>query len=395
MIFATKTNLLRARDGHEHARVTNIELFFDLVFVFAVTQLSHGFLEHLTLAGALQTGLLLVAVWWCWINTSWITNWLNPDKTPVRFLLFALMLAGLVMSASIPEAFGETGFYFAFAYAFMQVGRSIFMLYALHGHSAANYRNFERITIWFLVSACFALLGGLSEGETRLAFWFVGFLIEFSAPAAYFWVPGMGRSSTTDWDVDGAHMAERGGLFVIIALGESILVTGASFAQLERSPEIIAAFLQAFVGSVAMWWIYFDTGAERAGAKIAASSDPGRIARLAYTYIPMPIVAGIIVCAVSDELALHHPHGHTEIATAAVMVGGPALYLIGNLLFKHVTVGRPPLSHMAGLALLGILAVFALSLSPLMLASAATTIFVIVAIWETVSLRRVITRASK
>src|SRR5262245_16468349 len=112
-------NLLRVREAHAHSRVTYVELFFDLVFVFAITQLSHLLLEHLTLGGLVQTTLLLMAVWWVWIYTSWVTNWLDPEKIPVRLLLFALMLAGLVLSTSIPEAFESKGLAFAGAYVVM------------------------------------------------------------------------------------------------------------------------------------------------------------------------------------------------------------------------------------------------------------------------------------
>ena len=109
MTFGARSNLLRDRKPHEHAKVTFVELFFDLVFVFAVTQLSHYLLEHFSVAGVLQTALMLMAVWWVWIFTSWATNWLDPQTTPVRIALFALMLAGLVLSTSIPDAFGSRG----------------------------------------------------------------------------------------------------------------------------------------------------------------------------------------------------------------------------------------------------------------------------------------------
>ena len=111
--FAARANHLRARGGHENSRVTYVELFYDLVFVFAVTQLSHGLLEHLTPLGALQTAVLMLAMWWAWIDTAWITNWLNPERTAVRLMLFGLMLAGLVLSASIPKAFDDRALPFA------------------------------------------------------------------------------------------------------------------------------------------------------------------------------------------------------------------------------------------------------------------------------------------
>ena len=386
--FGCRTSLLRARDTHEDNRVTFVELFFDLVFVFAVTQLSHGLLEHLTPQGLLQMMVLLMAVWWGWIDTSWVTNWLDPQRTAVRVMLFLLMLCGLMMSTAIPHAFDERGLVFACAYAAMQVGRTVFMLWALRHHHDVNYRNFQRIAVWFSVSAAFWIAGGLASGETRMLLWIVGMSIETLSPSLGFYVPGLGRSTTADWDVAGGHLAERCGLFVIIALGESILVTGATFAGIEWNAPTVAAFLAAFVGSLAMWWIYFNVGAERGSRRIERSDDPGRLARLAYTYFHIVIVAGIIFCAVSDELILTHPLGHTEPSVVATILGGPAVYLVGNILFKQAIVGRIPLSHLIGLALLAGLwpAASYLDLPPFALGAAASAALVVVALWETVSL---------
>jgi low temperature requirement protein LtrA len=386
MTESAGASLLRVRNGHEHTRVTYVELFFDLVFVFAITQLSHHLLEHLTLEGLLQTTLMLMAVWWVWIYTSWVTNWLDPDRTPVRLLLFVLMLAGLVLSTSIPQAFDSRGIAFAGAYIFMQLGRSAFMLWALKGHSPANYHNFQRIICWLGLSALFWIAGGFAQGDARFALWGIALLIEYAGPSFRFWTPGLGASTTSDWDVEGGHLAERCGLFVIIALGESVLVTGATFAKLAWTPVTMAAFLMAFAGSVAMWWIYFNIGAERGSRHISASDDPGAMARLAYTYIHLLLVAGIIVVAVGDELVLAHPTGHADAKTAAVLLGGPALYLIGNLLFKRTSAKHFPLSHLVGLGLLALLVPAAAVASPLALSSATTIVLIVVAIWETRSL---------
>jgi low temperature requirement protein LtrA len=203
-----------------------------------------------------------------------------------------------------------------------------------------------------------------------------------------FWTPRLGHSTTADWDVEGGHMAERCGLFIIIALGESILVTGATFSTLEWTPATAAAFASAFLGSVAMWWIYFSIGAERGSRLIAGSADPGRLARLAYTYIHLPIVAGIIVAAAADELVLAHPTGHTGLETMAVALGGSALYLVGNMLFKRATANRVPLSHLVGLLLLVSLIPLSSVASPLVLATATALVLVLVAAWEWISLGR-------
>jgi len=383
-------SLLRTR-GSDQGKVSMAELFFDLVFVFAITQLSHSLLAHLTIDGAIKHLVLLLAIWWVWIYTAWVTNWLDPEQLPVRMGLFVLMLVGLIMSASIPQALGERGVFFAGAYVVMQVGRTAFFLYVIR-NSARNFvRSFQRIFIWLCFSAIFWLAGAFAEGDTRFTLWCIAFFIEFISPALLFWVPGMGRSSTKDWDVEGNHMAERCALFVIIALGESLLVTGATFAQQEVwNSKVIAAFLVAVVGSIALWWIYFDSGLTRAHHRILHSDDPGGQARLAYTYMHAPIVAGIIVCAVADELAITHPD-HANTAAIVAMLGGPALYVTGCMLFKWVTNDRstPPLSHMVGLLLLAALipVAFMLHISALALSAATSAILVVIAIWERVALK--------
>lgn len=383
--------LLRQRSLHDSGKVSMVELFFDLVFVFAITQLSHGLLAHLSPLGALHTLMLFMAIWWLWTFTTWVTNWLDPEKTPVRLMLFGLMLGGLLLSSSIPNAFAEKGMLFGCVFAAMQVGRTVFMLWALRGESRTQFRNFTRILVWLLASAVFWVWGAFAEGQQRVVLWMIAIAIEYASAWQAFWVPGLGRSSTADWDVDGAHMAERCGLFVIIALGESILVTGATFAELPMHASTVTAFLIAFLGSVAMWWLYFDTAAGRAAHRIEHSDDPGRIARIAYTYLHLPIIAGIIVCAVADEIVLVHPE-HADTMGIAIILAGPSLYLLGNALFKWVCNDRhlPPVSHLFGLLLLVALAPFAFShqFSALGLGAATTAVMVLVAAWESLAIRR-------
>jgi low temperature requirement protein LtrA len=236
------------------------------------------------------------------------------------------------------------------------------------------------------VSAVFWLLGGFAEGQTRILLWAVALGIEYLAPAARFWVPVYGASAIEDWTIEGGHMAERCAGFIIIALGESIVVTGATFADLTWTFETIAAFVSAFIGSLAMWWIYFHKGAEAGSEELSKSSETGRLARLAYTYLHMPIVAGIIVSAVADELVLAHPAGHSELKTILSAVGGPLLFLVGTILFKRAIRGWLQPSHIAGIVALGVLGWFGSELSPLWLSILSTAILMIVAAWESISL---------
>ena len=173
-----------------------VELFFDLIFVFAITQLSHHLMEHFTPAGALETGFLALAVWWVWIYTTWAMNWLDPRRIPVRLCLFGLMLAGVVLSASIPEALGARGLAFGVAYAAMQVGRGAFTAWAMRAGSVAERRNFQRIALWLAVSGCLWVAGGLADAHQRILWWAGALGLEILGPWVGFRVPLMGRSTT-------------------------------------------------------------------------------------------------------------------------------------------------------------------------------------------------------
>lgn len=381
-------NLLRKSKAHEHSKVGFVELFFDLVFVFAVTQLAHSLLEHFSLAGLAQTAFLTMAVWWAWIYTTWVTNWLDPQTTAVRLMLFVLMFAGLLLSIAIPHAFEESAVLFASAYTFMQVGRSLFMCWAMKLNHAANFRLFLRISSWFGVSAIFWFWGAFSEPNQRYLLWGLALLIESFSAATGFWTPGLGRSKSTDWNISGEHMAERCGLFIIIALGESLLVTGSTFANGPHHPWFVAAFITSFTGTVAMWWIYFNVGADHAAERIAHSDDPGKIARLAYTYLHIFIVAGIIVTAVSDEFVLAHPGGHTDGPTAFTVVLGPLLFLLGNLFFKRAVFQKWALSHLTGSALLLLVLPLFILISPTELSAIVVAILVMVGMWEHFAVKR-------
>ena len=379
--------MFRLLAPNQHNRVTYAELFFDLVFVYAITQISHTLLGRFTPSGAIQVTLLLLAVWWVWVYTAWITNWLNPELTPVRILLFLLMLGGLVLSMSIPTAFEARGLWFATAYAAMQVGRTVFWLASIPPHQTLVRWNAIRILVWLSVSAVFWILGGLAQAQSRLVLWTAALAIEYVSPAVRFWIPRYGGSTVEEWAVDGGHMAERCAGFIIIALGEAIVVNGVTFADLTWTVEAVGAFLSAFVASIAMWWIYFHKGAEAGSELISKSSESGRLARLAYTYLHLPIVAGIIVSAVADELVLKHPDGASDLKTISTAIGGPSLFLIGTILFKLTIRGFLQLSHGVGIIALAILMWFARDLSPLMLSALTTAIMIVVAVWESVSLR--------
>jgi low temperature requirement protein LtrA len=376
-----EASLLRERLEGEQ-RVTPMELFFDLVYVFAVTQIAHLLLGHLDPLGAAQSVLVLLAVWRAWIDTAWITNWFDPDKTPVRLLLLAITGLSLVMSAAIPHAFTNRGLVFAAAYAAIQVGKPAFAVAAL-GAQPQLRRNFQRILAWCAGSALLWLAGGAIGGTAQDALWLAAVIVDYMAPAAGFFTPGWGRSTTRDWTIVGTHLAERCQLFLLIALGESILDTGVTFSDLSWSAAQVGALVVAFTGTVALWWIYFFRSAEGGSQLIASAADPGRLGRSAYTYFHLPMVAGIIVTAVADAITVADPAGAMQAGTAACILGGPALFLAGHALFKWSLSGRVYLSRVVGIVTLAILTPLALVATPLLLAFMATLVPVGVASWDT------------
>ena len=352
------SGLLRERAGA--ARVTNVELFFDLVYVFAVTQLSHHLLHNPTLTGALQTAVLLAMVWLAWAYTAWVTNWLDPERLPVRLLLIALALVSLVMSAALPTAFGRWGQIVGGAYAVMQIGRTIFVVIALRGRPLLA--NFQRILAWCVVSGALAVAGGIVTGPSRGWLWLAAVAVDTLGGVVGFYTPGLGRSTTTEWTIEGGHLAERCQAFILIALGESVVIIGATLSGLLATTVTwaeIGAFVTAVVGSVALWWLYFDRSAGEAAAVIARSADPGRMGRTAYHLIHPVMVAGIIVVAAGDEVVLSEPGAPAAGSTAWLVLGGTALFIAGHAAFKFAVwrvVSWPRVAAVVMLALLGLAA---------------------------------------
>jgi low temperature requirement protein LtrA len=385
----TRRSVLRNHGGG-HAPVSPLELFFDLVFVFAITQLSHGLLHHLSWHGLAESVVLFLAVWWAWIYTTWVTNWANPDRLPIRALLVAVMLLSLGMAVAIPEAFAEDGVVFAACYVTIQLGRSAIMAWLFRAESPARLRNMSRIALWFLASTPLWLAGALAnDPDIRLALWLAALAIEYAGPFALFRVPGLGHSRLSDWDISGSHMAERCSLFIIIALGEGIVVTGNTFADLPFDTARIGGFVIAFLSAALMWWLYFDLGAERGTRLIAGHAQAGRLARNAYTYLHMPIVLGIVISAVADGLLLTAGSGRAEAGLIAAQTGGNILFLIGVGLFKRHSnpMGNFPTSHIVALLLFAALGLAGWS-EPMPAASFAglgVAILALTCIWEWVS----------
>jgi low temperature requirement protein LtrA len=337
--------------------VTPIELFFDLVYVFAVTQLSELLANRHTVDGAIQTAVLLALVWQIWVYTTWAVNYLDPNRDPARVMLIALMAGSLVLAAAVPEAFDNRGLLVAITYVAMQLGRVLFVIWALKGERLQIV--FLRILPWTTVSSAVVLLGGFEHGHVRALLWAGAIVIDLIGAAFGFYVPGLGGSATTEWTISGAHFAERCQAFVLIALGESIIIIGRLLPIEHPTGHGIVAFGTAFAGAVALWWVYFDRAAQDSAHVIAASRDPGRLARSAFHWIHPLIIGGIIVTAAADSRVLHAPTARSDATTAWLVLGGAALFLAGHALFKAVVwriASWPRIVAVVVLAAMGLLA---------------------------------------
>jgi low temperature requirement protein LtrA len=322
--------------GEDEQRATSLELFYDLVFVFAVTQISHHLLEHLTWEGAGQSALLLMVVWWSWNYTTWVTNELDPESPVVRLLMIALMLASLMMAVAIPHAFGGQALLFVGSYLVIQLGRHTFLAFVASAPGELARERAARILIWFVYAGVFWVAGALAGGSARTILWLIALALDYGAPLAVFWVPGRRRLSATSWVVETSHFSERFGLFIIIALGESIVVTGATTSEIGLDGHTAVAFATAFLTTAAMWWLYFTAVARIAERRLhQETTRRTTVARDAYTYLHVVLVAAIVVSAVGDELVIAHPsQALATSAEVAAVVGGPALYLFGHALFR-------------------------------------------------------------
>jgi low temperature requirement protein LtrA len=321
--------ILRA-GGEGEQRATFFELFFDLVYVFAVTQLSHHLVDDLTWSGAAETTFMLIALYWAWNYTTWMTNWFDPDTVPVRLVLVFVMLASLLMAVAIPDGFGDQALLFACAYAGLQIGRNAFVV-AVTPPGQFN-QNFRQILAWSVFSAPLWVAGGIVDAEgLRWGLWLGALALDLAAPLLTYWVPGVGATPMSQWQIEGAHFGERFQLFVIIVLGETVVLAGATASDQGLSLDIVAALLLAFLSSTALWWLYFDQVAGTVLERLRAvtAEERGQIGRDIYTYLHLPIIAGIVLVAVGDEIVLAHPTDDLHDAGALVALGGPALFLGG------------------------------------------------------------------
>ncbi len=359
-----------------------MELFFDLVWVFAFTQLSEFLYQYRTWESAAETAVILVALWSAWSYTAWATGWLDPEYPPVVLLLSVLMLGSLVMASAVVEAFGGRGETFAIAYVSTQLLRSGFVVWVF-GRREPVGRNYLQLLIWSAVSGVIWIAGGLiDDPHTRLLVWLVAAGIDLTAPLLAFRLPLTGAGLMPEWSIAGAHLAERCQLLLMIAFGESFLRIGESFANHHGNLAIDTAFVVGFVLVFALWTIYFLHHAEHAAEAFEdAGDEAARLARSPYSYGHVILIGAVIVVADVIHTVIEAPHKPVDAGFAALCVCGPALYLVGIAMSKR-WVGLKQLPWMLGgwlaIAVAGTATAFGSRLTQLI---AVTVAVVAVSLW--------------
>ena len=362
--------------------VVPLELLFDLVYIFAIGQLSHHLVTHVDLRTAAETLILTLAVLYAWFMTAWGTNWLEPDRLPVRLLVVGLMFASLLMSVSIADAFGSLAWLFVTGYLLLQVGRSVFLIVALRGRALSAH--FVNDLVWELGAGALWVAGAVADGDARLVLWALAVVVAQVGVWSLHWLPGRGRAvDVGHTEVAAAHLIERFRLFFIIALGESVLITGGAFVAAESfALERLAALTIAFTGTVALWWCYFERAELMAVGAAEAVEDAGALG-LRGTWTLVLLVLALLAIAVGDELAIAHPGDDPTLGFTLLCFGGPALFLLAQTLFMARTIDHVSRSRVVALGVLVALAIATAPLSLVLGLAAATAVLVAVAAADT------------
>lgn len=314
---------MHEREPDSEQRVTNLELFFDLVFVFAITQVTAFLVHHPTWDGLLRGLFLLGVLWWAWAAYAWLTNTLDPEEGIVRIAVFCSMAAMLVVSLATPHAFDVDGVVFGVAY-FVVRGLHL-VLYAIAvRHDPDLERAVLRILPSALLGAALIIAAGFVDGPLQLALWGLALAID------YLWLLVTGMEG---WRVSPEHFVERHALIIIVALGESVIAIGIGAGELELNAGTIASAVVGIGVVCALWWSYFDWAMYVAQARLADAVGVERavIARDLYSYLHLPMVAGIVLFALGLEVTLAHGDVPLELIPAIGLCGGLALYMAAHV----------------------------------------------------------------
>jgi low temperature requirement protein LtrA len=360
-------------------RVTPLELFFDLVFVFAITQVTTLLAADPTWSGLLRGLIVLAALWWAWAAYAWLTNTLNPEEGVVRLAMFVVMAAMLICALAVPEAFDEHGVVFGVAY--LVVRTMHLALYALAARGDPDLLGAVlRMTPSSTISGFLILGAGFLEGNERTTLWVLALAIDYLGVL-------VGRGA--GWRLSPGHFAERHGLVVIIAIGESIVALGVSATGTPLTAGVITTALVGMTVATALWWTYFDWVAIVVEYRLRQLTGAAQatLARDAYSYLHFLMVAGIVLFAMSLKKALADFDADLDAVPAAALCAGLGAYLLAHVLLRY-RISRT-IGHGRPVAFAVVMAAwpFADDVPALAALSVAAAIFVVLIAYEAIRYR--------
>jgi low temperature requirement protein LtrA len=339
------------RDPVQSQRVDFLELIFDVVFVFAFTQLSQRLVDELSWLGLYKVLVLLLAMWWIWYRLAWTTNRYNPNRPTIRLMILVTMLATLIMSAALSHPFTSDvlAAVFASTYVAVEVGRHVWLA-LLRGDQQSQLVN-VRVLFWATLSAPLWIAGIFGPATVGLALWTPAVALDYAGGMLDFPTPRLGRAGLRGQQVAGSHLVERYRQVLIIAFGETILASGVEFSPYAFQRDHSAALIVCFIITVLLVRIYIYRAGEMLPHAMAATNVPTYIGELA-SYAHLAMAAGIILSAVGDKIVIAHPLTHANLAWTLVITGGPALFLVGRAALDYATFSRVSRTRPAGIILL-------------------------------------------
>jgi low temperature requirement protein LtrA len=374
------TAVLRGDDE----RVTPLELFFDLVFVLAITQCTALMAHEHSWEGIAKGMLVLGILWWAWVGYAWLTSVVDPEEGTVRLVIFAATAALLVAALCVPTAFAESAGIFAGAYAIVRYAQ--IWLFILASRDDPGLRHSVLGLAISTTIGC-GLIGAaaLTDGTLQGGLWALALLLDMGGPLLI---------DTEGWRLVPHHFAERHGLIVLIALGESVVAIGAGAGRGVDGGVVVAAVVGIVVVS-ALWWLYFDVVALVAARRLVnadAGGERNRIARDSFSYLHLPMVAGIVLVALGIKVTLAHTGAELDDTAASALLGGTAVYLLAHVAFRWRNVHRFSGQRLAAAALCGALVPLALVIPALAALGMLAAILAVVVAYEYVRFAELRTR---
>jgi low temperature requirement protein LtrA len=361
----------------EEERVMPLELFFDLVFVLAITQCTALMAANPTWEGLARGLLVLGVLWWCWVGYAWLTSVIDPEEGVVRIAIFASMAALLVAALAVPHAFNDTGLVFAISYGFARYAQVVLLYIASRDNPNLRHSVITGLSISTAVSMALLIVASQVDGNTQGALWAAALAIDMGGPL-FFGVEG--------WMLVPGHFAERHGLILLIAIGESIVAVGAG-AEAHVDAGVVTAAVLGMVVAASLWWLYFDVVAVVATRKLAAAAvgrEQNSMARDSYSFLHFPMIAGIILVALGMKKTLAHVDHHLDIVPATAMFGGMALYLVAHVAFRYRNLHTFNSQRLATAVLLAALIPLAVEIDALIALAVVAAVMVLLITYETI-----------